>query len=288
MGILKALAIGMGTSARKPRVVAVLYVFNIVFAAAVAAPLLAVAQAELGHSFLGSNVRPLDLNWLGEAALRYAAAAPALTAGLIIALGIYAALQVFLNGGVVGRLLDKEGRATLGAFFGDCGRYLGRNARLFLVSAVFLVLSFGVALRLVAAAFVPLKEGAATEWLPLILSNVHLLLTLLVLSVVRMVVDYARIAVVADDERRVLKALRHALTFLRKRFFRAWALYLLVVALTLAGTAAFAVLLGPLGRPTAGAVVAAFLLMQAYIVFRLWVRTLFVAAQAEYYRSHPY
>jgi hypothetical protein len=288
MGILKALANGIGTSVRKPRIVAVLYVVNIAFAAAVAAPLLAVVQAELGHSFLGSNVRPLDLNWLGEAALGYAKAAPALAAGLLLALVLYAALQVFLNGGVVGRLLDKEGRATLGAFFGDCGRYLGRYVRLFLVSAVFLVLAFGVVLRLVAAAFEPLKEGAATEWLPLILSNVHLLLTLLLLSAARMVVDYARIAVVADDERRVLKALRHALTFLRKRFFRAWALYLLVVALTAAGTAAFYVLLGPLGRPTAGAVVAVIVLMQAYIVFRLWVRTLFVAAQAEYYRSHPY
>ena len=288
MGILKALATGMGTSARKPRVLAVLYVVNTAFAAAVAVPILAVVQAELGHSYLGSNVRPLDLNWLGEAALGYAKAAPALAAGLLLALVLYAALQVFLNGGVVGRLLDKEGRATLGAYFGDCGRYLGRYARLFLVSAVFLVLAFGVVLRLVAAAFEPLKEGAATEWLPLILSNVHLLLTLLLLSVVRMVVDYARIAVVADDERRVLKALRHALTFLRKRFFRAWALYLLVVAVTLAGTALFYILLGPLGRPTVGAVVAAIVLMQAYIVFRLWVRTLFVAAQAEYYRSHPY
>ncbi len=288
MGILKALANGIGTSVRKPRIVAVLYVVNIAFAAAVAAPLLAVVQAELGHSFLGSNVRPLDLNWLGEAALGYAKAAPALAAGLLLALVLFAALQIFLNGGVVGRLLDKEGRATLEAFFGDCGRYLGRYVRLFLVSAVFLVLAFGVVLRLVAAAFEPLKEGAATEWLPLILSNVHLLLTLLLLSAARMVVDYARIAVVADDERRVLKALRHALTFLRKRFFRAWALYLLVVALTAAGTAAFYVLLGPLGRPTAGAVVAAIVLMQAYIVFRLWVRTLFVAAQAEYYRSHPY
>jgi hypothetical protein len=288
MGIVKAIVNGMGTSVRKPRVLVILYAFNVAFAAAFALPVLAIVQSELGHSFLGTNVRPADLSWLGEAALKYGNAAPALIAGLAAVLFLYLALQVFLSGGVVGRLLDKEGRPTLGAFFGDCGRYLGRFTRLFLVSLVFLFLTFGVVLRLLAAVIEPLREGAATEWLPLILANVHLFAALLLLSIVRMIVDYVRIAVVADDERRVLKALRHALTFLKKRFFRAWALYLLIVAGTLAGTIVFYALLGPLGRPSVGAVVAAFVLMQLYIAFRLGIRMLFVAAQAEFYRSHPY
>jgi hypothetical protein len=103
-----------------------------------------------------------------------------------------------------------------------------------------------------------------------------------------MVVDYARIAVVADEERKVFKALRHALTFLRKRFFRAWAMYLLIVAGTVAGTVVFYIVLGRLGAPGTAPVAAAFAWMQMYVIFRVWIRTLFVAAQAEFYRSHPY
>jgi len=288
MGVFKAIANGLGTSVRKPLVLAVLYAVNVVFAAAAAVPFLIIAQTELGHSLLGSSVRPADLMWLGETALKYGDALPALLAGLLVAAVLYLALQVFLNGGVFGRLLDREGRATLAAFTGDCGRYFGRFTRIFLVSLVFLFLTFGIVLELVSALIGPAMKSAPTEWLPLILSNAHFLIALLLLSIVHMVVDYTRIAVVADNERRVLKALRHALIFLKRRFFRAWALYLLIVGAALAGTIGLSAVLGPLGGPGTATVIAAFAVMQIYILFRLLVRMLFVAAQAEFYRSHPY
>jgi hypothetical protein len=288
MGVFKAIANGLGTTVRKPLVLAVLYTVNVVVSAAAAVPFLIIAQTELGHSLLGSSVRPADLMWLGETALKYGDALPALLAGLLVAAALYLALQVFLNGGIFGRLLDREGKATLAAFAGDCGRYFGRFTRIFLVSLVFLFLTFGIVLELVSALIGPAMKSAPTEWLPLILSNAHFLIALLLLSIVHMVVDYTRIAVVADDERRVLKALRHALIFLKRRFFRAWALYLLIVGAALAGTIVLSAALGPLGGPGPAPVVAAFAVMQIYILFRLLVRMLFVAAQAEFYRSHPY
>jgi len=288
MGVIKAIVNGLGITARKPKVLVILYVINLVFAAAVAFPFLAIVQSELGHSFLGSSVRPLDLMWLGEAALKHGDALPALIGGLAVGGLLYLALHIFLNGGLVGRLLDREGPATLAAFAGDSGRYFWRYVRLFLMSLVFYVLALGVFMELVSGLFRPLADGALTEWLPLILSNLHFLVALLLLSIVHMIVDYARIAVVADEERRVLKALRHALTFLRKRFFRAWSIYLLIAAGTVAGTVIFSIVLGRLGAPAVAVVAAALVGMQIYVLFRIWIRMLFVAAQAEFYRSHPY
>jgi hypothetical protein len=288
MSIFQAIIKGLGTTLRKPRLVLILYVVNLAFAAVVAAPFLLLVQNELGHSFLGSNLRPVDIMWLGEAVLKYQEALPALLGGLAAAAALYFVLHIFLNGGIVGRLLDREGRTTLEPFFGDCGRYFWRFVRLFLVSLVFLVLNFAVILRLFSALFEPAGKAAATEWLPLILSNLHLLATLLLLSVVRMIIDYARIAVVADGERKVLRALRHALKFLGKRFFRAWAIYLVLAVLSLAGMVLFHVVFNRLGAPGVRWVVAGLVWMQIYVLFRIWVRTLFVAAQAEYYRAHPY
>jgi len=288
MSIFQAIIKGMGTTLRKPRLLVILYVANLAFAVVVAAPFLLLVQNELGHSFLGSNVRPVDITWLGEAVLKYQAALPALLGGLAAAAVLYFVLHIFLNGGIVGRLLDREGRTTLAPFFGDCGLYFWRFVRLFLVSLVFLVLSFAVVLRLLSALFAAASEGAVTGWLPLILSNLHLVATLLLLSVVRMVIDYARIAVVADGERKVFRALRHALKFLGKRFFRAWAIYLVLAVLSLAGMVLFHVVFNRLGAPGVRWVVAGLVWMQIYVLFRIWVRTLFVAAQAEYYRAHPY
>ena len=288
MGVFKAIVSGMGTTFRKPRLLVILYIVNIIFAAAAGFPFFFIIQRELGHSFLGSNVRPFDFSWLGEAVLKYLEALPALAGGLLVAVLLYLALHVSLNGGIVGRLLDREGPATVATFFGDCGRYFWRFVRLFLISSLFLLLTFGVVLRLISVLLEPLVESAETEWLPLILSNLHFLAALLLLSIVHMIIDYARIAVVADEERKVVKALRHGLAFLNRRFFRAWAIYLLIVAITVAGTAVFYAVLGPLGGPGVPLVIAAFVWMQLYVVFRIWIRTLFISAQAEFYRSHPY
>jgi hypothetical protein len=288
MGAFKAIVAGMGTTLRKPRLLVMLYAVNLLFAGLVALPFLVIVQRELGHSLLGLRIQPADFGWLGEAALSYGASLPALAAGVVAVGVVYLVLHIFLNGGIVGRLLDKEGRAGLPEFAADGGLYFWRYVRLFLVSLVFLVFTLGVVMSLVSALFEPLSEAALTDWPPLILSNLHLLIALLLLSVVHMIIDYARIAVAADAERRVLKALRHVLTFLRKRFFRAWAIYLLLVILTVAGSAVFYVVFNRLGEPSVAQVAAGLFLMQAYIVFRIWVRTLFVAAQAEFFKAHPY
>jgi len=288
MGAFKAIVIGMGTTFRKPRILIILYAVSVVFALVVAFPLLALVQTELGQSLLGASVRPVDLMWIGEAVLKHQDALAAIAAGFVACGFAYLALQIFLNGGIVGRLLDREGPANLAAFAGDSGRYFWRFVRLFLVSLVFLIVTLGIVMRLVSALFAPLSASAVTEWLPLILSNLHFLIALLLLSIVHMTIDYARIAVVADEERKALKALRHALTFLKKRFFRAWAIYLLIVAATVAGSVVFYIVLGALGAPAVVQIAAALVWMQLYIVFRIWIRALFVAAQAEFYRSHPY
>jgi len=288
MGIFKAILNGMGTTLRKPRLLAILYVVNLGFAAAVAFPLLLIVQSELGHSLLGLRVVPLDMMWLGEVVLEHQGALPALAGGIAFGAIAYLALHVYLNGGIVGRLLDREGPAGLAAFSADCGRYFWRYVRLFLLSLAFYVLTLGVFMSLVSALFKPLTEAAVTEWLPFFLSNVHFLIALLLLSAVHMVLDYTRIAIVADEERKVLKALRHALTFLRKRFFRAWALYLLIVALTVAGSVVFYAVFVRLGAPGVAQVVSGFLWMQLHVIFRIWIRTLFVGAQGEFYRAHPY
>jgi len=285
MGVFKAIEKGLGITLRKPQLLAILWVVNIVCAAIVAFPLVCLVQTELGHSFLGSNVRPFDLMWLGEAVLKYQDAMPAVIGGLVVPALLFLVLYVFLNGGIIGCLLDREGRPTLQAFFGDCGRYFWRFVRLFLASLVFLILTFGVILRLLSALMKLWLENAWTEWPSVILGNLHFFVALLLLSIVHMVFDYARIAVVADKETKVLRALRQALNFLKKRFFRSWALYLLVVAGFVAGTVVFYAVFGLLSGPTALFVLLGFVWMQLKLIFRIWIKTLFFAAQAEFYRS---
>lgn len=282
MTVFKAIGNGAGTASRRPLVLVTLWVTNLVFALLVVAPWAALVRADLGHSLLGRSLHAVDFLWLGEVAYRYQNAAPALLAGFLVPLAIYFALSVFLNGGIIGRLLDREGRTTLQAFFADCGRHFGRFVRLFLVSIVFYALAFGVILGLFSMITARAAERARTEWTPLGLSWARTLIALLLLSLVHMVFDYARIFIVAEDERRVLRALGKALAFLGRRFFRAWLLYLLVGAGLVAGTALYFAAGGIIPGSGLAWLGIGLVWGQAFVVFRLWTKMVFFSAQAEY------
>lgn len=288
MGVFKAAGCGTATASRRPRLLLILWVVNVVFALLIAGPFFALFSSDLGHSLLGRNLQTLDFVWIGDLLYRYQDIAPAALAAVAIPVVLYALVYVFLNGGIIGRLLDGEGRTTPQTFFSDCGRYFWTFVRLFLASLLFYALAFGVVLEAAAALLKPVSETALTEWQDFWISGLHSVAALLFLSLVHMIFDYARIRVVAEDDRRVLHALMAALRFVGRRFFRAWFLYLLVAAGFIAGTAIYAMAgqaIPPEGLAWTGL---AILWGQAFIAFRLWTKMVFFSAQAEYLRTNPY
>lgn len=287
MGVFKAAGSGIATASRRPRLLLILWVFNVLFALLIAGPFFALFSSDLGHSLLGRNLQALDFIWLGDLIFRYQDVAPAALAAVAIPVVLYALVYVFLNGGIIGRLLDGEGRTTLQTFFSDCGRYFWRFVRLFLISLLFYALAFGVVLEAVSALLKPVSEKALTEWPDFWISALHSVAALLVLSLVHIIFDYARILVVSEDDHRVRHALMTALRFVGSRFFRAWLLYLLIAAGFAAGTAVYALAgqaVPPEGLAWAGLGI---LWGQVFIAFRLWTKMIFFSAQAEYLRTSP-
>lgn len=287
MGVFKAAGSGIATASRRPRLLLILWVFNVLFALLIAGPFFALFSSDLGHSLLGRNLQALDFIWLGDLIFRYQDVAPAALAAVAIPVVLYALVYVFLNGGIIGRLLDGEGRSTLQTFFSDCGRYFWRFVRLFLISLLFYALAFGVVLEAVSALLKPVSEKALTEWPDFWISALHSVAALLVLSLVHIIFDYARILVVSEDDHRVRHALMTALRFVGRRFFRAWFLYLLIAAGFAAGTAVYALAgraVPPEGLAWAGLGI---LWGQVFIAFRLWTKMIFFSAQAEYLRTSP-
>ncbi|MGD1009910.1 MAG: hypothetical protein ABR951_07160 [Candidatus Aminicenantales bacterium] len=288
MAAFKAIGNGAGAATRRPRLLIDLWVINIVYSLFIAAPLYALFKADLGHSLLGRNLQPLDFIWLGDFIYKYQDMAPAALAMILVSLLIYTVLYVFLNGGIIGRLLDREGPTTPQAFFADCGRYFWRFARLFLVSLLFYALAFGIILEALSVLFNPVLENARTEWTVFWISDLRTVIALLLLSLVHMVFDYARILVVAGDERRILRALRAAFAFLGTRFFRAWSLYLLIGAGFLGGMAVYFLIGAHLPDSGLFWLGVGILWGQTFIVFRLWTKMIYFAAQAEFYRMSHY
>ena len=288
MTIFKAIGNGAGLSLRRSKLILYLWFANTAVALVAAAPLFALMRKELGQSLFGRSVRTFDVLWLGEMVRSYQNIAPALLAWLVLFLIIFLLLSVFLNGGVIGRLLDGEGRTTLGTFLGDCGTYFWRFFRIFLISLPFTLVALLIFQKILSLLTGPLVENARTEWTSLIVSNLEFIAILLVLALVHILFDYARILLVADKETRVLRALLGAFRFVRKRIFRAWFLYLLLVVLFLAGTGLHFLVSGVLPTTNLVGLAAGLIWTQLYLVFRIWTRLLIFSSEYNYYTANPF
>lgn len=286
MSIFIAIGKGIGTSFRKSRLLVYLWIVNCVFALITAAPILFLLRKELGHSLMGNKVQALDILWLGEVFYKYQDILPVLGGWLLVPLFSYFFLFIFLNGGIIGRLVAKDERTTLQTFLGDSGKYFWRFFRAFLFSLLAYFLLLGLFLQIVSALFNPFIERAQTEWTGIIFSNIHFLILLLILSLIHMFFDFVRIIIVAEDESKVVRALGRAFRFIRKRFLRVWLLYLLVFVIFILGTILTFMIKGVLPESGLSALAIGFLWAQVFVLFRLWTKMLFFAAEHHYYSEN--
>lgn len=285
MTALKAFGLGIKDVVRLRRTVLVLWLVNGLVAFALALPFLFLVQQDVGHSSLGNIIRSLDVPWVAELVYRARALAPLATGLLLAGAGLYLLLSFFLSGGLAGRLVAEGEKASLEGFCGDGGRFFWRYFRLFLLSLPFYIVGFGVLVRLAEAATDAWAESAVTEWTAILASNLSLLVSILILTIIQMVFDYAKVIIAADDERRVLKGLGRALRFIVSRFFGAWGLYLLATLVFVLGAVLSLVVTNLLPGRGAVAALACTAWGQVFIVFRVAVRTLYFGTAFRFRRE---
>ena len=119
----------------------------------------------------------------------------------------------FLTGGILDRLA--RGRPLgAAAFFGACGGYLSRLIRLALLTGVVYWLVFD-------------RFNAAYP-------GIRPVFFILVLALIGLIVDFAKVRAVVEDRRSALSALAASVRFIRRRFIRTASLYLLNAAVVYA------------------------------------------------------
>jgi hypothetical protein len=264
-----------------------LWFANFIFAAVIVAPLYFVLQKQFGGSVSGEKLfSGMDIPALGDLIYSFRNILPALVGWLLGPAALYLLARVFLNGGVIGRLAAGPERVTLQGFSGDGGRYFGRLFRVVVLSLVGYFLVFGLLGQLVSAPFKLWMKGASTQWTTLSASFLRLLVFLLLFSAVKMFFDYVKVSLVLQDNRGALRATIRMLGFVGRRFFKAWALFLLVGLLFLAITAIYLAVGNSLPRAGTAWAVGFFLWQQAYIFAISWVSVLLFSTECHFFKAH--
>jgi hypothetical protein len=201
-------------------------------------------QAQLGPSTTADGLmRGWDTEWAGEFAAGTAEAGGTFSEEMLGFGGTLAALSRLLGGqgppmalaGAIaaylilwtlleGGLLDRYARARpvrTGAFFAACGVFFFRFLRLgVLTGAGYWILFHWVRPALFGAVFSAAIGNLANEHGALVIQGWLYALFLLLLGLVGLLADFAKVRMVVEDRHSALAGLAAALRFIRRRFWR--------------------------------------------------------------------
>ena len=110
---------------------------------------------------------------------------------------------------------------------------------------------------------------------------IRVALGLLLLHLVKMVLDYARIMIAVRNSRTVFRALMDAVRFVVRRLGGTLGLYYLLGLTGLAISLAYLGVKSLIGTTTAAGILTIFLVTQVYIAGRSWLRAAYQAGQLE-------
>ncbi len=259
-----------------------LWLTNILFSLIVVSPVYFLLQKDFSKSMLGNQIgEGLNLIWFGDIIFKYRDFYPSLIGGFIIPAVLFFLLYIYLNGGIIGRIAAQDVKVTLSNFFSDCGKYFFRFFRVFLISLVGYFVLFGVVMKLISALLTLWIKNASTGWPQIFSSNLKLLITVLLFSIVRMFFDYVKVRLVIEDSKKTIKATLTNFSFLGKHFFKVWLLYLLVGVVVVI----FGVVYTGINQilPKAGLFfIIVFIWQQLYILSKIWTKMLFFSTEYHY------
>ena len=289
MNILSIFGRGVRLANKSTRICLYLWLANLVFSALILAPVYFALAGDLSRSLGGDRlIGGFDLLVLGDLIYKYQSLLPSALGWLLVTSLVYFGLMIFLDGGMIGTILareSQEGKTNLALFFEDCGKYFFRFLRVFLISLVAFALVLGIFYRTVAGLFNLWTKSASTEWPSIFSSNLKTIIFILLFSIVRMFFDYVKLGLAAGNSSQTLRATLSTFSFLGRRFFRAWFLYIWVAVFYLLVTLGMLLLGKLLPERTPALLFVIFVGQQIFILFRMWTRVLFVSTEFHFLRA---
>lgn len=268
MTSITALNEGARRVVRVRKLIVLFYLANLVAAAVIVSPAVILIGRRLSHSFENDRLfSNLDVAWIVET-LTHFQWWPLTGIGITLAImaALYFVLNTFLAGGALAVLhRDDE------PFFSCCARYFFRLIRLVAISLVF----YGFVLLLNDSASRVLdrvRESSMQSHTWIVAQWIQWAIVFLLMGVVNMVFDYARIACIVAGHRSSIRATLAGLGFVRSHLARTLALYWICSGIGLAFLLAYHGITEVSGQNSTAAIVFVLALRQLYMLIRMWLR----------------
>jgi len=265
------------------RMIVIFYAINLLFGLILMLPVRAVLKDFAGHSLTGNMLAGrLNIDFLFDF-FKHNNEVGSFFGGLLIVAAFYWLLGLFLSGGAFSVFLSQQGYSAR-QFWGDSGKYFGRFFRLVLwglpvIAVIFCLQFLESGIRRLIFGSDPYENILYWgNWIRFGLRTISLLL-------IGIILDYARIHLVATDERKTRRSLVHGIRF---AFANPGRTFGLALVLFLAGVSVLALynpVANALAAPNAFVILLLFVVQQIYMIFRMTLRLTTYASEVDLYRN---
>jgi len=194
---------------------------------------------------------------------------------------LYILVNIFFAGGIL-KIFIEDKKFSLKLFFTGCVEYFNRFLRLFLFSLIFIIIAviFYIAISSLFSLF---TENAATEHLPILLFILKILIMGIMLALINMLFDYARIMTIVNDYHAMYKTIKQVLMFVMMSARKTLALYFLYVFTLIVFLLIYLVVENLISVTGWLTILIFFLWTQIFMLSRVWIRMSFYAGQYSFY-----
>jgi hypothetical protein len=286
MGVFKSYSQGITEATRLPKMIAVLWLMNLVFASMAFLVFNAAFRGTLGDSLAAADLlKKTDMNVIFEFLSSSGIVLGEIGTVVLILLAFHVLASVFAFGGILS-ILDPAARGQRfgQAFFGGGGKFYGRFFRLTIYSLVLWVPAILV-FMIVSALLGLATKDPTHEQLAFVLTVLKLAFLVFLIFLVKMILDYARIKIAATDSREVFRSLVGAARFVLIRPVKTLVLYYLLGLTGWAALAAYLALQSTFSKTSAVALVTGFLIAQVFIASRAWLKIAYQSAEKDLWQS---
>ena len=284
MNIMTCYAHGIREATRRPKMIMLLWLANIAFAAAAYFVFAGAFGASLGSSGMTVDMlKKTDMNAIIEVLTNSGGRLGDLIMVALLLIVFYAFVSIFLNGGILHSLIEQEDRKRFGqTFFAGGGRYYGRFFRL-TVYSVILWMPALLGYFLVHAVLSAATKDSTNEQLTFYFNILRIGLVLFLAFLIKMIMDYARIRIVTQDTNKVFSSLLEAVRFVFSRFMGTLLLYYLLGLTGWAELLVFRLINGTFSKNLTVTVLLGFVLAQLFIASRGWLKIAYQTAELRYF-----
>jgi hypothetical protein len=197
---------------------------------------------------------------------------------------LYALAWTYLAGGFVG-IYAKDPYGSISDFLKYGAKYFGRYFRLSLIALILYALLFTLVFDNIRLAIARGTANDPSEMTPFVYYMVKNGVVLLVLGLLTMCFDYAKIRIVVEERASVFGALFRGAGFAFKKFASTAPLYLMLVGVGVILIAVLALLDRWIPQTSYWTILLFFLILQLYMAARFWLKAATYAAEADLFQQ---